>query len=106
MDKLNQDQIKKIEDDFSGIPKEYLELLSINGWGEHESGYMFYSSPAYAKDIFGTDIPNNIQSVVLVGDDMAGFSIGFGSKWQFVGIDSCDWQIQIISEGISAYIKS
>lgn len=106
MDIINHQEIEEIREKFIGIPEDYLDWLSNEGWGEHGSGYMFYSRPSYAKEIFGTGIPNSILSTVLIADDMAGFSIGFDANWRFVGIDSCDWELQIIGEGLNAYIRS
>ena len=106
MDTLTEDQISALKNSYSSIPNEYLDWLSTVGWGEHENGYMFYSGPSYSVEIFGSDIPANIHSVLLIGDDMAGYSIGFDKSGQFVGIDSNDWELDVISEGLNAYIKS
>ncbi len=79
------------------------------GWGEDESGYMIYSSPAYATEILGSECPENIKNVLLIGDDMAGYSIGFiidDARCELVGFDSCGWDIEHIKEGLNGYLRS
>jgi hypothetical protein len=109
MEKLSKNKIAEIQSTYPGIPLEYLDWLAENGWGEHESGYMIYSNPTYSSEIFGSECPENIMNILMVGDDMAGYSIGFiktNSSWQFVGIKSCGWEVEKISEGFSGYLKS
>jgi hypothetical protein len=109
MDKLTKSQIEAIENNFPNISQEYLEWMLQRGWGECEGGYMIYSSPALAADIFTDNCPENIKSVILIGDDMAGYSIGYiinETKCVFVGIDASDWEIQSIEGGLNAYFRS
>ena len=106
---LTRNQIESIKENYPLIPDEYLSWITDNGWGEDESGYMIYSSPAYSTEIFGTDCPENIKSVVLVGDDMAGYSIGYkviSDKAQLVGIDSCGWDVEEIQKSFDEYLES
>jgi hypothetical protein len=109
MERLSKNEIEEIRSAYPGIPQEYLDWLSDNGWGEHESGYMIYSSPTYSSEILGSEFPESIKNILMVGDDMAGYSIGFignNSNWKFVGIDSCGWEIETISESFGGYLKS
>lgn len=109
MEKLSQNNIDEIRSAYPGIPQEYLDWLLVNGWGEHNSGYMIYSHPAYWSEISGSECPESIKNILMVGDDMAGYAIGFienNSNWKFVGIDSCDWDIDIIGESFDGYLKS
>jgi hypothetical protein len=70
---------------------------------------MIYSNPAYSLEMLGSQCPESIKNILMVGDDMAGYSIGFienNSNWEFVGIDSCGWEIEIIGESFGGYLKS
>ncbi|UTW45415.1 hypothetical protein KFE80_00320 [bacterium SCSIO 12696] len=108
MEILPEREIAEIRSKYPDISQEYLAWLSEVGWGELESGYMIYSSPIYASEMFGELCPENIKKVLMVGDDMAGYSVGFvfnDSGWNFVGVDSCGWVDEMIPEGFSAYFK-
>jgi len=109
MEKLSDPQIEAIKDEHGPLPEEYLAWLSEKGWGEQESGIMLYSGPVHVKEIFGDDYPKVLKAVLLIGDDMAGYSIGYRQTergWQFVGFESAGGDLEIIEEGLRAYLKS
>lgn len=70
---------------------------------------MIFSSPVYPSELYGSKCPDSIKHVLLVGNDMVWYSIGYVfvySKWQFVGIECCGWEIEDIREGFNAYLRS
>ncbi|WP_143752391.1 hypothetical protein [Marinobacter guineae] len=109
MERLSYHQVEAIKAEYGLLPEEYLRWLSERGWGEQESGIMLYSGPVHPNEIFGEQYPVALKEVLLVGDDMAGYSIGYRAAnigWQFVGFDSAGSELEIIEEGLSAYLKS
>lgn len=109
MEKLSDPEIQAIKEKHRRLPKEYIRWLSDQGWGEQESGIMLYSSPLHANEIFGNQFPSDLEGVLLIGDDMAGYSIGYRATdhgWQFVGFDSAGGDLEVVEEGFSAYLKS
>lgn len=106
---LTQEEIKEIKLEYPEIPEEYFSWMSQYGWGELECGFMLYSGPVSLTDIFGVDDSPKFEGLALVGDDMAGYLIGFQKQpdsWQFVGIDSCDMEIVKINESFDEYLMS
>lgn len=109
MERLSSCQIEAIKAEHGSLPEEYLDWLSERGWGEQESGVMLYSGPVHPDDIFGEQHPVALRGVLLVGDDMASYSIGYRATdlgWQFVGFDSAGSELEVIREGLIAYLKS
>lgn len=109
MEKLSYRQTDAIKAEHGFLPEEYLTWLSERGWGEQESGIMLYSGPLHPSEIFGEQYPVALKEVLLVGDDMAGYSIGYrpaNLRWQLVGFDSAGSELEIIDGGLSAYLKS
>lgn len=109
MEKLSAPEIKAMKEEHGPLPEEYIAWLSEQGWGEQESGIMLYSGPLHASEIFGVQYPSALEGVLLIGDDMAGYSIGYRSSdhgWQFVGFDSIGSDLEIIEEGLDAYLKT
>lgn len=109
MERLSSRQIEAIKTEHGPVPDEYLTWLCERGWGEQESGIMLYSGPMHPKEIFGEQYPVALRDVLLIGDDMAGYSVGYRAaelSWQFVGFDSAVSELEIIKEGLGAYLKS
>jgi hypothetical protein len=102
MDKLTQPEIYSITQEFPGIPQDYLDWMRDVGWGEHENGYMVYSGP-----VTGDEIAPPLAEVVVVADDMAGYTIGYirdSGNWHFVGVDTCGWEIERLGETFTQYM--
>lgn len=109
MEKLSVPQMEAIEDEYGQLPEEYFAWLSEQGWGEQENGIMLYSGPVRAREIFGDEYPKVLKNVLLIGDDMAGYSLGYrhtNHGWQFVDFDSAVSDLEIVEEGLRAYLKS
>ncbi|MAY07261.1 hypothetical protein [Halopseudomonas aestusnigri] len=109
MEKLSAPEIKAMKEVHGPLPEDYLAWLSEKGWGEQESGIMLYSGPLYASEIFGDQYPSALEGVLLIGDNMAGYSIGYRSSdqgWQFVGFDSIGSDLDIVEEELDSYLKS
>lgn len=109
MEELSDPEIKAIEEKHGRLPEQYIRWLSDQGWGDQENGIMLYSGPLPANEIFGDQYPSALEGVLLIGDDMAGYSIGYRATdlgWQFVGFDSAGGDLEVVEEGFSAYLKS
>jgi len=103
MKPVSAESITKIEEQYPGIPEDYLEYLRSVGAGEHEVCGMIYEAP-----IPGTEISTEAQEMLLVGDDMAGFMIGYVKTekgWEFRGLDSCGWEYETLHRSFSEYLQ-
>lgn len=105
MESLSSDRVKSISTSFPNLPKEYLQWLLSEGWGEHESGFMFYSGPVHAKEVLGGEVTRDIE-VLLIADDMAGYCIGFDNNSELVGIDGGSLEIEYIKRSLRSYLES
>ena len=72
---LEETEIKKLRDEYPGLPEEYFEYLRTVGWGEAESGHMIYSGPITPEDIYGDGYEG--PELWVLGDDYQGYSFAF-----------------------------
>lgn len=103
MNRLPQHDVEATAQSFPGIPPDYLDWLQDLGCGAHENGYMVYTGP-----IEGGSIAPPLSDVIVVADDMAGYTIGYirdSEGWQFVGVDCCGWQIERLDETFTQYMQ-
>ena len=90
----------------SKLPNDYLEWIEKNGAVKSNDGYMVYSGPVLCTEIL-SDIEDE-NNILLVADDMAGYSIGYhyiNKKMILVGIDSCTLEIEELHGNFSDRIK-
>lgn len=101
------ESIESIEACYPGLPKDYLSWVEVNGASESTAGYMVYSGPIPAHEIF--EELNHNDQIILIADDMAGYTLGFIKRqgyWALVGIDSCDLEIELLEAEFTSYIES
>ena len=72
---LSPDQVGLIAKAFPRLPDDYLRFLRESGWGEAPSGFMIYSGPIPAREVYGEDIAND--RYLLLGDDLSGYCLAF-----------------------------
>lgn len=101
------ESIEAIKTNYPNLPDDYLSWLVANGGSETNTGVMIYSSPIPCSEII--DGLDNEEEVILIADDMAGYSIGYMKSfgnWNLVGIDSCTLEIDFIEGVFCEYIES
>ncbi|MCG7984955.1 MAG: hypothetical protein JAY90_19655 [Candidatus Thiodiazotropha lotti] len=102
LEKQTKKSIEWIRQNFPGLPSDYLSWMRDIGWGEHTNGYMIYSGPSP-----GETISTELEEMVVVADDMAGYQVGYikiEGVWRFVGVDSCGWEIEELRETFTEYM--
>lgn len=88
---LSDATIAGLLEEYPDLPVHYLDFLREIGWGRLGSmHFMFYSGPIEPGEIFDSETATGLAGVLLIGDDFAGWSLGFdrSAGWQLVGIDS------------------
>lgn len=61
--------------EYPELPADYFSYLMSVGHGEAPSGRMIYSGPIDPSDVYGERLKNS--RIVLLGDDMMGYCLGF-----------------------------
>jgi len=86
------------------LPADYLAYLRDVGWGETASGRMIYSAPLSPEDIDGQPLAS--PDVLLLGDDMAGYALGYDTGAKCYGEVSPDghWQPWPADQGLQRYL--
>ncbi len=91
LDRVGSKTLEGIREQHPAAPADYLETLREVGWGGiGPSHYMLYSNPIPATEIFGEITRPKVGTVLLVGDDLAGWHHGYETStlpWRFVAID-------------------
>ena len=103
MCKLTQGQCQEIADEHKSIPSDYLRWMLEIGWGEHENGYMIYEGPTMGSEL----VPSiqELEDVLIVADYMVGYKVVKG-RYQFVGIESAGWVVDVLPETFTAYMEA
>lgn len=88
---LDEASIAALRAEHPDVPLHYTDFLSQVGWGSLGGVFMIYSGPCKPSSFFGTNPPAALDGILFVGDDNAGWMIGFDTRngWRFVGVDSC-----------------
>lgn len=87
---LDHDQIQLLASRYPGIPEHLLEFYRQIGSGcIGDSGFSIYHPPMHAEEIYGEVRAKALASVCIVGDDFAGWCVGYDTQanWQFGGIE-------------------
>ena len=92
MKKVDAPTLSDLADRYPAIPDRFLRFLADIGWGEIGSaGYMIYSGPALATDIFG-DVSGEAADLILFGDGFAGFAAGFDNDGRVKEVQIGTWE--------------
>lgn len=92
LEKPHQHSLDVLRTDYSFLPREYEQFLTSVGWGEI-ADLMFYSGPLDLDDVFDEETAQASANIVLIGDDMAGFHLGYvevDGKWMLTEFDHTD----------------
>ena len=81
LDRVPEDELKKLEIEFPGVPQSYLHFLSVFGKGDI-GNLQIYSGPISPGDVY-PKVSKELRSVVLFGDDFQGCCYGFDTTRGF-----------------------
>ncbi|MCP3900170.1 MAG: hypothetical protein GY707_10695 [Desulfobacteraceae bacterium] len=71
-------EIEKLIAEFPGLPSDYLDLLKTIGYGSYgKMGFSIYGGPLDPDEIFDENTAKELASYIFVGDDYAGWMIGY-----------------------------
>lgn len=86
------------------LPADYLAYLREAGPGPTANGRMIYGGPVSPQEIYGDDLAQ--PDVVLLGDDFAGYCLGYdlaSSRYGEVAPDG-RWQVWSDEQGLAHYL--
>jgi hypothetical protein len=67
---------KELENEFPGIPRDYLNFLKAIGYG-NLGDIQLYEGPVPPSSIYGQKSVDNLDSLVVFGDDFQGYCFAF-----------------------------
>lgn len=106
--KADANLIDGIKKSFSGIPDDYILFLEEIGSGEiGNNNYMLYNGLLLPDEIYDADTADDLQGILIFGDDMQGNCYGFkpSNEWSIVEIDSSDMNLHKVSDCFSEFIR-
>lgn len=112
---LNSSEIEKIQNDFPGIPEDYLAFLEECGYGD--MGVFLYSGPIKANEIFDYEEVKEedpieyekLEQTWLIGDYGMGDAFGYWiqkGKYHLVDVDHVSLEIQERSTDFCTFLSS
>lgn len=89
---VSKSEVDAIKAEFPELPEDYFEYLLAVGCGVAASGRMIYSGPVDPAGIYGARFQGS--RIVLLGDDMQGYCLGFDREACCLGevSDFGEWQ--------------
>ena len=73
---LGDEECQKLEKDFPGIPPDYLNFMKTVGYG-NLGDMQLYEGPVPSSSIYGDNPVDNLDSLVVFGDDFQGYCFAF-----------------------------
>ncbi len=86
------------------LPADYLAYLRKVGAGPTANGRMIYGGPIPSHEIYGEDV--DPKGLVLLGDDLAGYCLGYDFAAACYGEVTPDgsWQAWPVGRGLAQYV--
>jgi hypothetical protein len=73
---LDDMECQKLEKEFPGIPSDYLSFLKSIGYG-NLGDIQLYEGPVPPSSIYGENPIDNLDSLIVIGDDFQGYCFAF-----------------------------
>ncbi|MGG3927133.1 SMI1/KNR4 family protein [Metabacillus fastidiosus] len=86
--KISESTRKQIVE-FTDIPQDYTDFLKEVGYGSvGDSYFMFYEGLIEAEEIFDTEENEELNNVLLLGDNFSGDAVGFliTDNWSIIEV--------------------
>lgn len=112
LDKLEQisaDVIGKLKQSQPKLPEDFLSFLSEIGSGEiGQSAYIIYNGFLEPDEIYDEETAEDLESILIFGDDMQGYCSGFdtSNNWVVVEIDPTDMSYEQTHATFSDFIRN
>jgi len=105
--RLNESEVISIRKEYPHVPEDYLEYLREVGWGMIGDGYMVYSGPIGADEIYDQVSANHLKGILFFGDDLQGHCAGFNTStnWTLVEVDPTNISVSEIGQSFQEFIK-
>lgn len=90
-----------------GLPEDFLDFLLEIGAGEIGDGmFVLYNGLVHPVDIYGDGASDPLQSVLLLGDDMQGYCVGYTiTNWKIWEISPLDWSLTPLADTFEQFIR-
>lgn len=87
-------------------PVDYISFLTEIGSGElGGAAYMIYDGLVDPDEIYG-EVPEELEGIVLFGDDFQGFTAGFKvDDWRVVEIDPSNMSFNVVASSFQDFIR-
>lgn len=72
-------------------------------------GICFTTGPVDPDSIFDSEIARKMKGILYIGDNFAGYMIGYQRRsdgWLFIGLDSCICEVETMNKTLSEFVKS
>lgn len=104
---ISKDLSDQLQSTHPGLPEDFLEFLSEIGAGEIGDGvFMLYNGLVQPVDIYGPEASEPLRSVLLFGDDMQGYCVGYTiSDWKVWEINPLDWSLSPLADTFEQFIR-
>lgn len=104
---IGKDSARQLRSNHPGLPEDFIEFLLEIGAGEIGDGmFMLYNGLVQPMDIYGDEASEPLQAVLLFGDDMQGYCIGYiTSNWKIWEINPLDWSMRPLADTFEQFIR-
>jgi hypothetical protein len=106
-EKLDNENLKALPDEFPNIPEEYFLFLKEVGWGAFlDCTYAIYSGPIKLTSVFGEGMASLDEEICLWGDGFGGNPAGFKKKTgEVVEIDHVSGRVEKTGQTFGQFIR-
>lgn len=105
---ISKDSSDQLRSTHLVLPEDFLEFLSVIGAGEIGDGiFMLYNGLVRPEEIYGLGASEPLRSVLLFGDDMQGYCVGYTTlDWKIWEINPLDWSLVPVADTFEQFIRA
>ncbi|CAM3947487.1 hypothetical protein CCOS865_04373 [Pseudomonas reidholzensis] len=100
--------LAQLASSYPALPSDYSVFLETVGSGEiGQAAFMLYDGLLTAEQIYDKQTAAGLAGVLLFGDDMQGYCVGFdsGKGWAVVEVDPLNGQAHEVAGGFETYLR-
>lgn len=90
------------------LPQDYRDFLTgVGGGTVGEMFFEVYAVPLGAADVYGSDLPPDLQNLLIIGDDYNGQSVALDpdTGWRVVEVDKRSKQLTFVADTFLDFIE-
>lgn len=107
MHPLTNEQIQCIQQNYPGIPQDYLDFLIEIGYGNLNGTYRFFSGLVGPEEIYCPETTANLGNILLFGSDGQGYCAGFApeQRWDLIEVDPLDNEVYSLERTFEEFVR-